>query len=242
MGQRRFLVPPGSLAPGALVELPAEEAAHAAKVLRLMPGDEVWLLDGAGRRARAVLEAIDRKRAAVRVAAVEELPAPAPRLVLCCGLIKAPAMELLAVKLTELMVDEVRLVVCERSVPRPKPGFEERLLRLAAQALKQCGAGRAPVFAPPAGLAQVAPQAPAGAAKLLLYEQERDQSLAGALAAHSGAAEVWLLVGPEGGFAPAEAEAAVAAGFIACGLGPVILRAETAALAAAAVARFGGCR
>lgn len=239
MGRRRFLVPPGALMAGALVDLAPEEAAHAARVLRLAPGDEVWLLDGAGREARAVIEAIDRKRAACRVAAVAELPAPAPRLVLCCGLIKAPALELMAVKLTELMVDEVRLMICAHSVPRPKPGFEERLARLAAQALKQCGAGRAPVFAPPAPLAAVVAQAPAAAARLMLYEQEQATSLAAGLAAQAGAEEVWLLVGPEGGFSPEEAQAAIAAGFTACGLGPVILRAETAALAAAAVVRFG---
>lgn len=241
MGQRRFLVPPGALVAGALVALAPDEAAHAAKVLRLAVGDAVTLLDGAGRRADAALESLDRRGAACRVGAVEEIPAARPRLALCCGLIKAPALELMAVKLTELMVDEVRLVVCERSVPRPKPGFEGRLLRLAAQALKQCGAGRAPVFAPPAALAEVLAQAPAPAVKVMLYEEERGLGLAAALALGAGAGEVWLLVGPEGGFSPAEAQAAQAAGFIACGLGPVILRTETAALAAAAVVRFGGC-
>lgn len=241
MGRRRFLVPPGALVPGALVELAAEEAAHAARVLRLAVGDEVWLLDGAGRQARAALESLDRRRGACRVTAVEDIPAPRPRLALCCGLVKAPALELMAVKLTELMVDEVRLVVCQRSVPRPKPGFEQRLMRLAAQALKQCGAGRAPVFHPPASLGAILAQAPAAAARVMLHEAETGRSLAEALGQGAGADEAWLLVGPEGGFAPDEAAEAKAAGFTPCGLGPVILRAETAALAAAAVVRFGGC-
>ena len=72
-----------------------------------------------------------------------------------------------------------------------------------------------------------------------LYEDEGALSLAGALARPPAADEVWALVGPEGGFAPEEVAQARAAGFIACGLGPVILRAETAALACAALVRFG---
>lgn len=247
MSQRRFLVPPGALdaaQPGALVALPAEEAAHARKVLRLKPGDQVWLLDGQGRRARAELVSLERGQALARLEALEEEPPPDWRLVLCPGLLKTPAMDVLAVKLCELGVDQVRPFVSARAVPKAgQAGHKvERWQRLAAQALKQCGGARAPQFLEPLPLADLLAQAPPQAHKLMLYEDETGLSLAQALATLPPLApggQVWGLVGPEGGFAPEEAQAAQAAGFVLCGLGPRVLRAETASLALAAVLRLG---
>lgn len=79
---------------------------------------------------------------------------------------------------------------------------------------------------------------PASAGKLLLYEDEARTSLAQALPGLAGAAEVWALVGPEGGFTPEEAAQAAAAGFVSCRLPHTILRAETASLVVAGVIRF----
>ncbi len=240
MSLRRFLVEPSELIKE-LAELGREETAHARKVLRLRPGDEVWLLDGAGRRARAVVEELGKTRALCRVLAVEAPPPPRPRLVICPGLLKTPAMELLAVKLTELMADEVRPFLSAHTVPRLDDPVRrvERWQRLAAQALKQCGALRAPVFHPPRDLRELLGLAPPGAARLLLYEDERGDTLARALPGLADAGEIWALLGPEGGFASGEAQEARAAGFKVLGLGPAILRAETAALAVAALLRLG---
>lgn len=233
-------MPPGDLA-RELVELEPAEAAHARQVLRLKPGDQVWLLDGRGRKARALIQRSDKSGVTCLVQELSEIPRPLPRLVLCPGLLKTPAMDLLAVKLCELGVDQVRPYVGSRTVPRLAEGAakHERWQRLAEQALKQCGAGQAPGFTSPAPLAEVLASAPAAALKIMLYEDERQRSLAQALAAHPGAAEVWGLVGPEGGLAPEEVAQARDAGFLPCGLGPVVLRAETASLALAAVVRLG---
>ncbi len=239
MSLRRFLVPAGALVSGE-VALPPEEAAHARKVLRLSPGAEVELIDGTGARARGVLIRLGKQGGAVRVEAVEAAPLPAPRLVLCPGLLKAPAMDLMAVKLTELAVDQVRPMLCSRAVPQVKDAGakQERWTRLARQSLKQCGAARTPEFMPPAPLDQVLSAPPAGALKLLLYEGEQQTTLATALRGAGPAEEVWALIGPEGGFAPDEAAQAQAAGFVSCGLPHTILRAETACLAVASVIRF----
>ncbi|MCF8043334.1 MAG: 16S rRNA (uracil(1498)-N(3))-methyltransferase [Desulfarculaceae bacterium] len=239
MSLRRFLVRPQALAVGE-VALPAEEAAHARKVLRLVPGAEVELIDGQGRRAKGVLTSLDKNGGAVRVETVEAASPPMPRLVLCPGLLKAPAMDLLAVKLTELAVDQVRPVLTKRAVPKAGGGRAklERWQRLAGQALKQCGAARAPEMFPPASLTEVLAAAPPDAAKLLLYEDEKRTSLSQVLPGLAGAGEVWALIGPEGGFTPEEAGQAVATGFISCRLPHTILRAETASLALAGVIRF----
>ena len=242
MSLRRFLVPPRALAGAGEVELPPEEALHARRVLRLSPGEEVFLLDGRGRVARARLTRVSKKGVTALAEEASAPPPPRPRLVLCPGLLKAPAMDFLAKKLTELCVDQVRPFVSQRTAPRLKnPAARlERWARLAGQALKQCGAARPPEFAAPPPLADLLAQAPAGAARIMLYEDERGLSLAQALGRRPGADQVWLLIGPEGGFGPDEVRAAEEAGFIACGLAGAVLRAETAALAAASVARFSG--
>lgn len=239
MSLRRFLVEPDALSVGEVV-LSAEEAAHARKVLRLAPGAEVELIDGRGRRARGVLTRLDKAGGACRVETVDQAVAPTPRLVLCPGLLKAPAMDLLAAKLTELAVDQVRPMLTHRSVPKAGGGRSklERWQRLAGQALKQCGAAQAPEFLAPASLEEVLAAAPPDAAKLLLYEDEQHGSLAQALPGLAGMGDVWALIGPEGGFTPGEAAQAVAAGFISCRLPHTILRAETASLALAGVIRF----
>lgn len=240
MSLRRFLVDPAALG-GPVVVLPPEEAAHARRVLRLAPGDPVELLDGAGRRAAATIEQIDRRRVTCRVQEVSRPDRPRPRLVLCLGLLKNPAMDLAVVKLTELMAEAVRPFTTSRTVVRSKDqGKSARWDRLAGQALKQCGATYRPHFSEPAPLARVLAGAPAGAARLLLYEEYRGQTLAQALRAAGDPDEVWVVIGPEGGLAPEEVDQAAKAGFSVCRLPGATLRAETAAIAAAALVRFGG--
>lgn len=242
MSQRRFIVEPGSLSIGAELQLAPDEAAHAAKVLRLKLGDEVWLLDGAGVKAQAEIAALGKRSVSCRVLTVEIPARPRPRLVLCPGLAKNPAMDLIAVKLTELMADEVRPFVSSRSVPKLKDpeARTQRWRKLSRQALKQCGAAWPPEWSAPVDFSPILTQPPAEALKLMLYEDARQApSLSQALGRREELSEVWVLVGPEGGFSRDEAEAAQAAGWIICALPGAILRAETAVLAAAAVIRFG---
>lgn len=239
MSLRRFLVPPQNLN-REVVPLPAAEAAHASKVLRLKPGDEVWLLDGEGNLARAVLETLERGAGSCRVLQRLSPAPPRPRLTVCPGLLKAAAMDLVITKLTELMADRIQPFVSERSVARFTGGEKvERWQRLAGQAIKQCGAPRLPRIDPPLDLADLLAAPGPEAARLLLYEDEGRATLAGALAAARQAPEVWLAVGPEGGFSPAEADLARRRGWTTCGLPGATLRAETASLVGAALVRLG---
>jgi 16S rRNA (uracil1498-N3)-methyltransferase len=242
MSLRRFLVEPGSLSKGADINLAPDEAAHAFKVLRLKPGDGVELLDGAGIKAKAEITALGKRSVSCRVLEIETPVRPEPKLVICPGLAKNPAMDLMAQKLTELMADEVRPFLSSRSVPRLKDpqARVRRWVKLSRQALKQSGAAWPPEWATPAEFSQILEQPPDDALKLMLYEDAYDApSLAQALGNREKLSEVWVLVGPEGGFSADEAASAQAAGWTVCALPGAILRAETAALAAAAVIRFG---
>lgn len=237
---RRFLVPPGSLGASSLA-LPPAEAEHARRVLRLKAGDEVELLDGAGFRTLARISRVDINGVICETSGVETVEPVRPSITLCPGLLKGQAMDNLAVKFTELAVSEMRPFASDRTVGKVKDAKArlERWQRLAGQSLKQCGAAHLPVFHAPVEFGELLRQAPLDALKILLYENQAKPWLADALAAAPGAESIWLVVGPEGGFAGADVEAAKEAGFLICGLPCPTLRAETASLAAACVARLG---
>ena len=123
--------------------LPADEAKHAAKVLRLRAGDEVCAMDGAGRRWRG--ELVEADGLAVRL--LEELPSneASVRITVYEGLPKADKLDFIAQKLTELGAARLAPVKMERCVVKldGRDGMKrrERLLKIAREAAKQCGRG-----------------------------------------------------------------------------------------------------
>jgi 16S rRNA (uracil1498-N3)-methyltransferase len=238
MSSRRFLVSPEALLDD-VVKLPDDEALHARKVLRLKKGDAVQLIDGKGKKALANIAAINKHEVTCDVLERREQQGPQQKLVICPGLLKGPAMDMLAAKLTELMVDELHPFNCARSVPQLKDPYERlmRWERLAGQAIKQCGAAQMPLFNQPQAFEDVLELPPEDSCRIMLYEAEGRLSLGEAL--QGDWPEIWALIGPEGGFTLDEVQLAAEAGFSVCGLaGGSILRAETASLALASVVRF----
>jgi 16S rRNA (uracil1498-N3)-methyltransferase len=150
---------------------------------------------------------------------------------------RGPRMDFLVQKTAELGVARIVPVVTERSVARPdaEAGRRARWEKIAREAARQSGRADVPVVDAPAPLATAlgAPDLPTR--RLALFEGERRRSLRAALAGTEPEATA-LLVGPEGGFAPVELAAARAAGFESVGLGNRILRVETAAIVAVALA------
>ena len=145
-------------------------------------------------------------------------------------------MDFLVQKSSELGVARIVPVVTERSVARPDAdaGKRARWEKIAREAARQCGRADLPIVDPPVALAQALGGPNLPARRLALFEGERRLSLRAALAGIEAAATA-LLIGPEGGFAPAELAVARAAGFEAVGLGERILRVETAAIVAVAL-------
>lgn len=233
MSERFFIVSPEELK-SELVMLDAGEAAHALRVLRLSLGQEVWLVDGVGHQARAIIERTNPMLCRV----VERPPwqAPMPRLVLGLGISKNPAMDLSAQKLTELMVDEVRPFTARYSVSEASSHKHERWARITMQALKQCRCPKAPRYWPAGSLESVLKAAPEHALKLLAWENRQSRTLA-SLLPQQEPSEVWAIIGPEGGFSQDEVDLALSFGFVACALTSSILRAETAAISLAAILR-----
>lgn len=233
----RFLIPAPATV-GERLELPRDEAAHA-RVLRVRHGDAVALFDGAGHSYMARIDVAARGAIAVEVTAVEPDRAheSALDLTLAVGLLKSDRIEWLIEKATELGVTRIQPFTSTHTLGQPSPARQTRWRQIALAAAKQSGRSVIPAIAAPIDLAAVLRQPVA--VRLLLAEQGGQSDL---LRLDAGApASVQLIVGAEGGFTAAELAATRAAGAHLVGLGPRILRAESAAIAALALcqARWG---
>jgi 16S rRNA (uracil1498-N3)-methyltransferase len=146
-------------------------------------------------------------------------------------------METILQKCVELGVSAFYPMDTERTVVRIDPEDAqrrtERWQRVAEEAAKQSGRGRIPQVHPLLSFRQ-ALDVPPSDVRILLWEQERTNSLRSVLTPWSKGASISLFVGPEGGFSEKEAADAAAQGVIPVTLGPRILRTETAGMTAAA--------
>ncbi len=232
---RRFFVPPRSLEVDPVI-LGGDTLHHMTSVLRLAVGDEVLLLDGTGNLCHCRMIRLDRKVGAAQVLRRWQETEAAFPVQLLQSLPKGDKMELILQKGTELGITSFVPVVAGRSTPKPVAQREDsrqlRWLRIIMEAARQCRRPRLPDLAATMPLAQALAECSAQL-RLIPWEEE-SRPLASALPPQrpSGAA---VLIGPEGGFSAEEARLAVAAGFIPVGLGPRILRSETAGFAVATI-------
>lgn len=231
-----FIASPGELADavsGGTVRIGGSEAHHAMRVMRLNVGEDVDVVDGAGRRVRGtvaaqssdelivdVIEVVDETRAGVIFTAVQALP-------------KGEHAELAVDLLTQAGVDEIVPWQAARCVARWKPDRAERAqakwAASAVQAAKQCRRSRIPVIAELIDTNALAHRVAAADVALVLHEEATD-SLADLALPASG--EILLIIGPEGGLAPEEVARLTEAGAHAVRLGPEVLRASFAGAAA----------
>ncbi len=229
---RFFVEPPCAV--GAVVALPAEEAQHAFRVLRLAPGEAIELI-AEGRGFAAELTCCDKQGAQARITAERSSREPDVRVTLCMGLCKADKMELIIQKATELGVYAIQplaLSRCVMKVDKHDPRITDRWPRIAREAVKQCARTHTPRILPPATIAQLGALWAAQQAVLVPWECAKEGSLPRALAEKP--TDIALVIGPEGGIAADEMAELSAFGGVPVTLGPRILRAETAAIAATA--------
>jgi 16S rRNA (uracil1498-N3)-methyltransferase len=240
----RFHVRPEGIE-GDHVVFDSRETRHLARVLRLRPGDTVRVLDGRGAELTVRLESTRAPAARGTVLARAAVPSESPLTVaLAQGIPKGDKMEGIVRAATELGVARLIPLITERTVARPDPRrWQERARRwhrVATEAAKQCGRSVIPAVEIPRALEDLAP-APGDGLALCLWEEER-RGLGETLAGIAGpVASALLVVGPEGGLSRREVEGLLARGFVSAGLGPRVLRTETAGLVGVALlqARFG---
>jgi 16S rRNA (uracil1498-N3)-methyltransferase len=223
-----------ALAAGATVELPPAAARHA-QVRRVQPGDVLALFDGSGSDWPATVLAMGRQRVSVHLGAAQPVACELPRAVtLALGMPANERMDTLVEKATELGAAAIQPLVCERSVLRLDGERAQRRRAhwqaVAVAAAEQCGRAVVPVVAPVRALPAWLQDA-AGSASQRLVLHPADGTVPLTQVPLDGAGPLWVLSGPEGGLGPTELQAAQAAGFCPTGLGPRVLRADTAPLA-----------
>ncbi len=214
------------------IDLPAAAARHV-QVRRLQPGDPLRLFNGQGGEWHATVLRMGRSQVLVRVGEFEPIECElAVRITVALGMPANERMDVLVEKATELGVQAIQPLQCERSVLRLAG---DRALRkrehwqaIAAAAAEQCGRTRVPQVAAVQTLERFLAQPPDAALRLLLSPADDAPPL------HAVAADAQSLLtlsGPEGGLSPGEEQAALAQGFQRARLGERVLRAETAPLA-----------
>ena len=222
-----FYAPPEAF--GETIVLQGQELKHLAQALRLKPGERCRVLDGQGRSAEAVIEAVGRREATLRPDAVEFTPKPASRAVVALALSKATRRGFFLEKAVELGAEAVWLWQGDFSQGKlPREEKDSWQAKMVA-GIKQSGNPWLPqVRAFPEGIAGVI-QAAAGFEHHLLPWEKQEGVPMLSLADAGLPGTTCYVVGPEGGFSDAELEALAEAGYNPVSFGRRILRCETAA-------------
>jgi 16S rRNA (uracil1498-N3)-methyltransferase len=224
------------LASGARVTLQGGAASHVTRVLRLRVGEALTVFNGSGGEYAASIEHAHGGRVTVMIGELCAIERESPlTLTLAQGVSRGERMDLVVQKATELGVSGLAPVLAERSVVRLTAQQADRRLNhwraIAIAACEQSGRNQLPAIAAPVALKDFLRTNSDGSMRLLL-SPAGTATLADVPRLVTA---VTVLIGPEGGLAEAEQEAAVAAGFRPVRLGPRVLRTETAAIAALAL-------
>jgi len=242
----RFYAP--DAAPGATaVELPADEARHLTRVLRLGVGAEVAVFDGAGHEFVARVARVSRAGVRVRIGARREpAPEPAIPLTLVQAVLRGEHMHDAVRDAVMMGVAAIQPVATEHGQVRlsalQRGGGAERWRRIAVASAKQCGRAVVPAIRPARTFGDIVAEAPAdGALRILLVEPAAAAGgvhEAASLSRRPEPRSAVLAVGSEGGWAADEVEAALAHGWLPVTLGRRTLRADATPVAAIAVLQF----
>ena len=214
------------------MEFAPAQARQMTQILRLRPGDELGVFDGTGREIIAALATASPRRASARI--LREVPRTAPpalSITLAQVMPRGGAMDLVVGKATELGVSKIVPLEAERSVRRAT-ARGSRWRRIVQEAAEQCGRPDLPDLAPILPLEGFLRGHPEGVPLIACDPAEGSRPLVFVCQGLRNVTGLTLLVGGEGGFSPDEVERLRFHGARLASLGPRLLRAETAALAA----------
>lgn len=200
------------------------------KVFRYTKGNFVILFNGDGHDYCYSIETISKKTASLVRISTSPSYIPEHRIVLCMSLIKKDAFELVVEKATELGISSIIPIVTSRS--EKKNLSFDRLTKIMQEASEQCGRGDVPVMAPITPLKEALEQLPKNAVPVTLTFDAKPLSEARTMLKTK---DLYLFIGPEGGFGEEDLSILRSHSSKECSLGQTVLRAETAAIAAISV-------
>lgn len=211
--------------PGEEIALSKKDSHHLRDVLRVRAGEEIHLFDREGTQYLAKVDSLSPQEVRLRIESTLPRVEERGELILALALLKREKMEWAIQKGVELGVKEIIPFIAARSLPKESENQQTRWTKISEEATKQCGRPTPPRWAKTRSF-QGLVASPTAAQKILFWENSREplsvQPAKGVLA----------VIGPEGGFASEEVADARRNGFALAGLGPRILRAETATVVA----------
>jgi len=224
-----------------LLEVEGPDARHIAVVLRMRPKDAISAVLPTGERADCLIESVDEFLVTMKPLSFTKGGIEASlKLTLIQCLPKGQKMDYIVEKCTELGFFRIVPAVSRHCVAREaSSGKLNRWRNLAHEAAKQSGRGSAPEVGDVTSLESALKEASRNRSFVIfLWEDETKQGLSGCAKVIRNAQDVTLVVGPEGGFSEDEVALARAEGAYVAGLGPRILRTETAPIAAGAIVLY----
>ncbi|MGQ7273926.1 16S rRNA (uracil(1498)-N(3))-methyltransferase [Marinobacter sp. V034] len=229
---------PVALTAGQETALDEHAANHVGRVLRMQTGQALELFNSDGLDYPATITGVSKREVLVLLAEPVPNHTESPLKVhLGQVLSRGDRMDYAIQKSVEMGVDRITPLVSERCEVKLKGDREDKRLRhwqqVAISAAEQCGRARVPEILPVSTLADWFAATADDDLRLVLHHRTRQS-----LAELAKPARLALLVGPEGGLADDEIQAAEAAGFVAAALGPRVLRTETAPVAALSVCHW----
>ena len=219
---------------GGMAIMTGRDAEHV-RVLRLRPGEDMIICDGKGTDYKCRLVKADKEQVEAEVIEIVPCPAePSVQVTVLCGLPKGDRTDYIIQKCVEAGASEIMFFQSDRCVAKPdKPEKKlERWQRIAEEAAKQSGRGILPQASWAGAYAHALNVANQKELGLFMYETGEREALNAVLEANSDVKTAAIVTGPEGGFAPFEADLARIVGLHICSMGERILRCETAPVVA----------
>ena len=239
---RYFFIDPSAIK-DRVVSITGSEAHHIKTVLRLKPGDGLKLFDGTGYEYDGSIVNISAKSVKVEIRRCKKAaPSGGARIVVAQAFLKEKKMDDLVRKLSELGVSHWIPFFSQRSIARPDAkrlsGRAERWNRIATEAVKQCRRIDTPIIHNALSFEDVLKFSDSCDARIVFWENETRPLTAELIGKDKPINTLLVMLGPEGGITDQEIEQAQKHGFISAGLGPRILRAETATIAAVTLTQY----
>jgi 16S rRNA (uracil1498-N3)-methyltransferase len=239
----RFYVPKECIS-GDRITVTGKEAHHISDVMRLKVSDPVTVFDGTGKEYTGIIKEISRKSISLEISATRTAVKSACDVTLIQAIPKKDKMDFIVQKATELGVCRIIPVVTQRTIPdwgkAKKDGVVERWKKIAQEAAKQCGRAYLPEIDAITSLKEIAsPQKGLAMTdlKLIATLNDKTTSLKNVLK-NVKPSKIAVAIGPEGDFIKEEVGLFEDNGFKAVGLGPMVLKSDTAGLAALAIINY----
>ncbi len=239
---RRFQIDKDNNSDSVII-IKGSDAHHIKNVLRLIPGEKIILFDGQKNEYLAEISDITEKQ--VKVTLQSKTTSKAESFVqihIAQSFLKDRKMDKLLRQLTELGMTHWHPFFSDRTIARPDKkrmaGRMERWEKIAAESLKQCRRGKIPRISPPRTMTQILELGKTCDLNIIFWENSTTPLSPAILGNKNNINAILLVLGPEGGFSYDEIEKAESNGFITAALGPRILTAETAPIAACAIIQY----